>query len=127
MLDAEFPLAYTILEGASNRQCYLDFVAQDVVSHAKPNDTILGDNLNYHFKGETGALAFDMISSTGANYVRIPTYSLELNPSEKVFSFLKKDLKNCNIYDDVVSAITKSLAKITIWHMYGWYRCCGYL
>ncbi len=92
-----------------------------------PDNIVVGDNLNYHFKGESGEVAAEMIHRVPAYYIRLPTYSPELNPSEKVFGFLKGQLRHCSIHDNLIQAITNILSKITYEHMLGWYKKCGWL
>ncbi len=103
------------------------FVSHKVLPVLHPGNIVAGDNLNYHFKGESGEMSFEMIRQVPAFYVHVPTYSPELNPSEKVFGFLKGQLRHCNIHEDLVLAITQILAKVTYDHMLGWYKKCNWL
>ncbi len=88
---------------------------------------VIGDNASFHYKGWSGEFVLNMIRTTQAYYIRLPTYSPELNPSEKVFSFLKGKLKHCDIHNDLISEITSALRKIKYDNMLGWYSTCGYL
>lgn len=63
----------------------------------------------------------------GAHYYMLPKYSPELNPAEKVFSFLKRMLQSYDIHYDLQMAINECLAKITLYHMIGWYKHSGWL
>ncbi len=101
------------------------FVSHKVLPVLHPGDIVAGDNVNYHLKGESGEMCFEMIRRVSAFYVHIPTYSPELNPSEKVFGFLKEQLHHCSIYDDLVHVVTQILAKVTYDHILGWYKKCN--
>ncbi len=68
------------------------FVSHKVLPVLHSGNIIAGDNLNYHFKKESGEMSFEIIQRVSAFYVHLLTYSPELNPSEKVFDFLKEQL-----------------------------------
>ena len=63
----------------------------------------------------------------GANYYLLPTYAPELNPAEKVYSYLRRWLQTYPIDYDLRLAIDECLSKITLNHMLGWYSHSGYL
>lgn len=98
------------------------------LDHVNDDDYVIGDNLNYHFKGWSGAVAQAAYRAVGAKYVRLPTYSPEFNPSELVFSYLKAKLRNnYTVHDDLLLAMNEILGSVKLRHMIGWYTRCGWL
>ncbi len=93
-------------------------MTQDAFLFLHPQDIVCGDNANYHYQGWSGEMLYYMITGIPAYYIHLPTYSLELNPTEKVFSFLKGKLRNSfSIHDDLLESITQALSEINYGHM----------
>jgi transposase len=62
----------------------------------------------------------------GAHYLRMPTYSPELNPSELCFAKLKYLLKHRNPHQELIDSILDCLEAITYEDMVLFYMHCGY-
>lgn len=119
---------YRIIEGACNGDEFVQFFAVVALPHVYEKDTVVGDNLNYHWRGPAAETVRTMIYGKKARYKMQPKYSPEFNSSEPVFSYLKQQLRvHYTIYNDLRLAITEILNSITLSMMMGWYKHCGWL
>lgn len=91
VLDAAFPLVYTVTPDASNGDKFLSFL-QSLLSFIFPSDIVMGDNCSFHQKGWSSETASMLLSAVGVQYRLLPKYCPEFSPAEKVFSFLKAHL-----------------------------------
>lgn len=105
-------VAGLIFDGATDAQAFAVFVEQILAPQLKPGDVVVMDNLSSH-KSERVRKA---IENVGARLLFLPPYSPDLNPIEKIWSKVKKLLRDagqrtketlwnaiCNIWPQVTS------------------------
>lgn len=127
VLDAAYPLVYSITTDSSNGEKFIDFLL-DCLPYIYPHDVILGDNCSFHQRGWSSEIAQQLITAQGAGYKLLPKYCPKYSPTEKVFSFLKAHLRSSfSAKDDLLPAIATILNKITTPTMISWYESCGWL
>jgi len=128
LLDDSYPLIYSITKDTSDGLKFVGFWCDIAADYLFAGDTTIGDNCSFHCKGWSGNTVRIFLRELGVNYRMLPKYSPELNPAERVFSFLKAQLRfHFTAQADLLVCITTSLDKITIPMMIGWYQGSGYL
>jgi transposase len=75
--------------GAVNGATFLRFVRARLAPYLRRGDVVVMDNLNIHKM----AAVKDAIRALGATPLYLPTYSPELNPIERWWADLKRDLR----------------------------------
>jgi len=63
-----------------------------VVNYLFAGDTTISDNYTFHCKGWSRNMVWIFLHELGVHYQMLLKYSPELNPAERVFSFLKAQL-----------------------------------
>lgn len=117
-------LASCALEGAYDGEAFALFVEQMVAPKLQPGELVLMDNGPAHQSPKV-ELA---IRAAGAQLLKLPTYSPDLDPIEpcwsKVKSFLRK-LK-ARTLDLLQKGLGRALSLITAKDIHGWFVHCGY-
>ena len=100
-----------VFDGPINGECFLAYVAQNLLACLKAGDIVIMDNLGSH-KADAIRAA---IRSAGARLLFLPPYSPDLNPIEQVFSKLKHTLRKHlgRSVPEVENAIAQVLPEIT--------------
>ena len=113
-----------VLDGALDRDAFDTYVAQILVPHLRPGQTVVLDNLSVHKR----ARARQLIEAAGCELRFLPTYSPDLNPIEQVFAKLKGRLRRAEArtFDAVADAIGAAYPAITADDSRGFYRDAGY-
>lgn len=86
VLDAAYPLVYSITTDSSNGEKFIDFLL-DCLPYIYPHDVILGDNCSFHQWGWSSEIAQQLITAQGAGYKLLPKYCPKYSPAEKVLVF----------------------------------------
>lgn len=112
------------VEGAMDRAAFDVFVTEVLVPSLHPGQVVIWDNLNVHKSTEAQAL----IEAHGCQLLWLPPYSPDLTPIEQAFSKLKAALRRAaaRTREELDTAITAGLAKITATDACGWFAHCGY-
>ncbi len=118
------PIIYEIVDGPMNSLKLLDFFIVYVLPELKEGDTMVMDNCGFH-KGYINEVLRSLLASIGVTLIFLPPYSPEFSPAEKVFSKLKKLLKNGR--DECIPlAVADALQKVSMEDMLGFYKDCHY-
>jgi transposase len=116
----------------------------EVLPRLSRGDTVVVDNQNYHVmgkwkvviaiwpheqtnKGKHAERIVTEYANNGISYLRLPTYSPELNPIELVWGYLKSQLAKVPIHESLIHAVFRILRTISKSMMVNWYQKCGYL
>ena len=82
----------------------------------------LFDNAPVH-SADSMIIIDDMCISIKINLVRLPTYSPELNPTEKIFNFLKSKIYRGGALNITLHQfISTDISTITQEHILSWYK-----
>lgn len=87
-------------------------------------DYFVIDGASIHLSGDTIPVLRDILDAAGIRLVFLPTYSLELNPCELVFSFLKKHMRERSTTDVVWWELWRALTKLKYEHVVSFYKRC---
>ena len=112
-------------DGPTNGQLFLTYVEQRLAPSLQPRDIVVMDNLSSHrVQGVRAA-----IEAVGAELWRLPPYSPDLNPIEKMWSMVKATLRSiaARTADQLHDAIGHALRAITPDDLQGFDRSCQYL
>lgn len=88
--NQQAPLFITLNDGTNGGNHFLTFVC-DAIQHGyvRAGDYLIVDNAPGHVSRETLHQVRAALAAVGADLVRLPTHSPELNPVELCFAFLK--------------------------------------
>ncbi len=124
---------YSVIEGASNGNEYLNFFHQAMNANTeygqpvlKPGDIIIVDNCSFHHN-ETEVILRNYLGQFNMQYVFLPKYSADFNPVEKCFSKVKTVLKG-QYYQELLSdgflklAVHDAVSEISVSDIYGFYK-----
>ena len=116
--------AYDVMEGAMNKERFIEYVKNVLVPTLRSGDAVIMDNLKAH---KSNAV-IEAISSINASIVYLPPYSPDLNPIEKMWSKVKTFLRKWKIRAQhlLADAVQKALSLVTPSDCNGWFGCCGY-
>lgn len=111
-------------DGATNAATFETYVEQVLAPTLRPGDIVVMDNLPAH----KGATVERLIKAAGAEVRRLPAYSPDLNPIEKMFSKLKTYLRKAaaRTVDRLYEGMGEALRAVTHQDIAGWFRSCGY-
>lgn len=114
------PLA---LPGSSNGPTFLAYVEQVLVPELRGGDVVIFDNLGSHL---SPAVA-EAIERAGARVMRLPPYSPDLNPIEKMFSKFKAMLRRvgARTRKRVYEAVGDALKQMRRQDIIGWFQEAG--
>ena len=113
-------------EGRKNSNSSFDFLFFCIDCIEKgyliTGDFLVIDNATVH-EGESMEILDDLLLIKNIQLIRLPTYSPELNPTEKVFGFVKSsiykgDAMNMSLNDFLI----EKMSTITNKHILEWYR-----
>ncbi len=114
------PLAFT---GATNEAAFQSYVEGVLVPALHEGDVVVFDNLSSHLQ----SAVTEAIERAGASVLRLPPYSPDYTPIEKMFSKVKEFLRRVaertkgKLYD----AIGEALRQVSSEDILGWFRQAG--
>lgn len=115
-------VAYSIYEGSTNKERYLDFLRNLLVPAMQPypgrNCIVVHDNASFH----RGPEVRNVIENAGGALLALPAYSPDFNPIELLFGWAKKWLRR---HRDVQEAepdlcLVRALAQCPPEHFAAW-------
>ena len=122
-LDGVVQGACLALDGATNAECFAQYVEHCLVPSPRPGDIVIMDNLSSH---KTARVA-ELIGSAGASVRLLPAYSPDLNPIEMMFSKLKEALRSAaRTFEALIEAMGRALRSVTESDIVGWFSHQGY-
>jgi transposase len=106
--------------GAVNGRTFLRFVRTRLAPWLRRGDVVVMDNLNIHKMLVVQAA----IRAAGATPVYLPTYSPELNPIERWWADLKRELRKLAIDDERLlrGAVQTLRGRTPVTKIAGWFR-----
>jgi transposase len=110
--------------GAIDGETMLFFVEELLTPTLNRGDIVLMDNNPIHKLDEIE----EAIEAVGAWVLFLPTYSPDLNPIETCWSKVKTCLRSLKprTLPNLLEALVKAFASITVQDILGWFRHCGY-
>lgn len=117
-------LAPFVMEGALDGLAFRTWLERLLVPQLHPGDIVVMDNLAAH--KVSGVV--EMIEAAGAEAWYLPPYSPDLNPIEKVWSRIKKLLRQAKArsFDHLWRAVGQALGQIRPDELRNYFAKCGY-
>jgi transposase len=114
------PMAFA---GAMDTPSFESYVEQILVPELRRGDVVVWDNLKPHQSTE----ARRFVRGAEARLVRLPPYSPDLTPIEKMFSKVKDVLRTAGARttSTVYAAMDKALKSVHGQDILGWFQSCG--
>jgi len=105
---------------AVNGRTFLRFVQRRLGPWLSPGDVVIMDNLNIHKM----AMVREAILDAGGIPVYLPTYSPELNPIERLWADMKRQLRTLaiNLEGELLRAVRRLRASTPIDKIAAWFR-----
>jgi transposase len=105
---------------AVDGRTFLRFVKQRLAPWLYPGDVVIMDNLSIHKM----LVVREAILDAGGFPVYLPTYSPELNPIERLWADMKRQLRTLaiNAQDELLRAVRRLRASTPISKIAGWFR-----
>lgn len=105
---------------AVNGRTFLRFVKTRLAQWLSPGDIVVMDNLNFHKM----QMVREAILDAGGIPVYLPTYSPELNPIERLWADMKRQLRTlaCNAEPELLRAVRRLRASTPVAKIAGWFR-----
>lgn len=119
-------LAPFTFEGWTNKDAFLTYVKEVLVSQLWVGACVVMDNLPAH----KATAVREAIESVGARVVFLSPYSPDFNPIENCWSKVKEYLRSCQsrTYAALDQAITEAINLVTQDNLIGWFtHCCYYV
>lgn len=123
-LDVEGISALMTVDGGVKTKHFVRFVEQRLVPTLHPGDVVCWDNINLH----KNAKVIAAIENVGAEIIRLPRYSPDLNPIEAAWSKVKALVRRAlpkNV-PQLKAAIRRALHRVRGSDALGWLKYCGY-
>jgi transposase len=110
-------------EGAMDTPSFESYVEQILVPDLQPGEVVVWDNLKPH----QSAAARRLLRRAGAQLVRLPPYSPDLTPIEKLYSKVKTVLRSigARTTTTVYAAMGRAMKAVPGADILGWFRSCG--
>jgi transposase len=107
-------------KGAVDGRGFLRFVKQRLAPWLYPGDIVIMDNLSIHKM----QMVREAIRDAGGIPIYLPTYSPELNPIERLWADMKRQLRTLalNAQDDLLRAVRRLRASTPVTKIAGWFR-----
>lgn len=114
-----------LLPGALDQAALEAFVAQQLVPHLIPGQTVIWDNLSVHKSVRARAL----IEAADCHLQFLPRYSPDCNPIEQAFAKLKAHLRRRRprSFAMLVEATAEAIDRITLSDAAGFFTAAGLL
>jgi transposase len=114
------PMAFP---GAMDTPTFESYVEQILVPELRRGDLVIWDNLKPH----QSKTARRYVAGAGARLVRLPPYSPDLTPIEKMYSKVKNVLRSvgARTVPTVYTAMGTALKSVHSQDIRGWFQSCG--
>jgi hypothetical protein len=116
---ALFAWPYTV-----NTDVFNHFIETYLLPNLKKGDFVVWDNASFH-RDEN---LLRKLRRRGVTLVRLPRYSPEYNPIEKLWQKLKHYMKKerIDLFCELEAGVVKEMEQIKVSDIEGWYRSCGF-
>jgi transposase len=111
------------VEGTTDAPLFQAYAEQVLAPELHPGDVVIWDNLKPH----QAAGVVPAVEAVGAHVLRLPPYSPDLTPIEKMDSKVKGFLRSAKArtIDVVYEAMKGGLQQVRPADILGWFRSCG--
>ena len=118
------PQAPWVLDGPMDGAAFAVWAARVLAPTLEPGDIVVMDNLSVHKNNAARAA----IEKAGAEIWKLPPYSPDLNPIEKMWSKVKAYLRKAKARDAdaLYQAVGRAMAQVTHQDIENWFASCGY-
>ncbi len=112
------------IEGATDALAFEAYVEHFLAPSLEEGQVVVLDGLGAHRTDKVR----ELIESTGADLVFLPSYSPDLNPIEEAFSKIKQLVRKAGARtrQALLEAIGRALAAVTLEDAAGWFAHAGY-
>jgi transposase len=113
------PMAFV---GAMDPAHFESYVEQILVPELQAGDVVVWDNLKPH----QSRVARRLVRNAGAQLIRLPPYSPDLTPIEKMYSKVKTILRSAKARTTttVYAAMDQALKSVHVQDILGWFQSC---
>lgn len=113
-----------VIDGAMNKQTFLDWVVHVLVPSLRRGQVVILDNLRAHHNPE----ALAAIEAVGAYALHLPAYSPDFNPIEQAWSKVKTLLRKAAARNVAAlhQAIQNAVASVTAQNAKAWIEHTGW-
>jgi hypothetical protein len=107
-----------------NTKVFSRFIEKHMLPKLKRGDVVVWDNASFHGDEKLER----KLRRRGVKLVRLPRYSPDYNPIEKLWQKLKHYLKKAriDIFSELESGVMEAMKMINVSDIEGWYRSCGF-
>jgi hypothetical protein len=120
------PVFYSLTPDINDRWSFFTFVMDAIgAGYIGAGDMLVLDNAPIHVADNMLTILLDALRAVGADFVRLPAYSPELNPCEPVFGLLKEKLRH-NAFPNLalVDRLVEALRTVSFDNVMAFYRHC---
>jgi transposase len=123
-MDVEGMGPSAAIVGAVDAQAFEAYLEQVLLSHLRPGQVVVMDNLSAH----KGQRVKELVEGAGCELLYLPPYSPDLNPIEECFSKIKSLLRKAEARsrEVLVEAMGRAMSSITERDAQGFFENCGY-
>src|SRR5262249_11409216 len=109
-----------VIDGAVDTAAFETYVQDVLAPQLHPGDVVVWDNVNPHKAAE----AVKAVRGMGAQVIRLPPVSPDMDPIEEMFSKVKGALRSAGARtsEAVIEAIALALRQISIKDILGWFK-----
>jgi transposase len=112
------------IEGATDALAFEAYVEHILAPTLTEGQVVVLDGLGAHRPQRVR----ELVETTGAELLFLPSYSPDLNPIEEAFSKIKNIVRKAQARtrEGLVEAIALALSAVTLEDVAGWFAHCGY-
>ena len=112
------------VEGATDALAFEAYVEHFLAPTLSEGQVVVLDGLGAHRTQRVR----ELVETTGAELLFLPSYSPDLNPIEEAFSKIKNIVRKAaaRTREGLVEAIALALSAVTLGDVAGWFAHCGY-
>ena len=123
-MDVEGMGPSAAIVGAVDAQAFEAYLEQVLLSHLRPGQVVVMNNLSAH----KGQRVKELVEGAGCELLYLPPYSPDLNPIEECFSKIKSLLRKAEARsrEVLVEAMGRAMSSITERDAQGFFENCGY-
>ena len=111
-----------IYNGGLTKEVFRSYCKHKLSKEAPKGSIIVFDNLNVHYDKD----AIRFLTKKGLTVIYLPKYSPDLNPIEKIWSFMKKKIRDSEPREkiDTANAMREGF-KLALKHLNKYFSSCG--
>ena len=124
-ISIETELATMTLNDSFDGEAFFVFIKDFLKPHLGPGKVVVMDNVKFHYNKKS----IELIRSTGAEILFLPSYSPHLNPIENFISKVKNHLKRnlTTSLNSLYQSLADAISTVSSSDLIGWFKLTGYM